>query len=228
MPAVNVAPSNSFDEIGSLAIAISGSQITRSTEQRHLGIFFRPINESLQLIHLGWHDRFFCIAPDERYCWIPCEHIDSVILDNIADWLATVWSVNGSTIPYSIKPYDSDPFDSAGKLVCREPGDGFTCSTFVMWVFYHSHIELLDKDSWEDRPDDKIWRQKIIDMLYEKLPNETAHIEAQSEYIDHASRYRPEEVAGAAATFSTAPIVFSHAKELGECVVLRMSLKERL
>jgi hypothetical protein len=228
VPVVNVAPSNSFDEIGSLAIAISGSQITGSTEQRHIGIFFRSIKEKLQLIHLGWHDRFDCIAPDEHYCWIPCEHIDPVTLDNIADWLATVWRVNGSAIPYSIKPYDSDPFDSAGKLICRELGDGFTCSTFVMWIFHHSYIELLDKASWEDRPEDKIWRQKIIDMLYKTRPKASAHIEAQSEYIDQASRYRPEEVAGAAAIFGSAPIVFNHAKELGECVVLRMSLNGML
>ncbi len=228
MPTVNVAPDNPFSDIPSLAIAISGSATTRSLKRRHLGIFFRPDGEDLQLIHLGWHDDFHRDSPDEKYCWVPCKHIDPVVLDTIADWLSEVWKANGSKIPYSIKPYDTNPFDDFGKLISREPGDGFTCATFVMWVFYHSHIELIDKGSWKDRRNDKIWRQWIIDMLNRTHPGETEHIEAQSAYIDHASRFRPEEVAGAAATFNSTPLKFGAAVKAGKRLTLQMRKRRML
>lgn len=227
--AVNVAASTPFSDISSLAIAIAGSKVTTSEDGRHLGIFFRSEDEPLQLIHMAWHDALICEEPNSDYCWIPCSsHIDPVILDTIADWLATVYKVNGSTMPYSIKSYLSDPFDEKGKLVARELGDGLTCSTFVMWVFHHSYIELLNKNSWKDRPDDKLWRQSMINLLLRTRGYAKKHIEAQNESVSSELRYRPEEVAGAAATFTNNPIDFDQAIELGENVVFEMTKKNML
>lgn len=215
---VNIARDNPFDEVKHLAIAIKEF----GPQQRHVGIFFRPDGEGLQIIHLGWHDDFRCHDANTDYYWIPCAGLDPIVLANIADWLSIVWQVNGSAIPYSIKPFDGDPFDETGKLNRRELGDGFTCATFVLWVFWHSHIELIDKESWRDRPEDQQWREGIIKMLRDTVPYAELHIKAQEEYINKAARYRPEEVAGTAGTFSGKPIAFDEAVCLGNCVLQRM------
>lgn len=230
MPQVNVASENPLNKIESLAIVIGN-------KGRHIGMFFRPVGEDLQMIHLGWHDDFRCgepdlcwhddsrsREPDKDFCWIPCEGINSIVLANIADWLAVVWKENGESIPYSIKPFDADPFDDSGKLRFREQGDGFTCATFVLWVFSHSQIELVNKDSWEDRDEDRCWRAWIVEMLEEHSNADKAHIDAQREYINTASRFRPVEVAGAAGDYAGTPIEFTHATLLGECVKQRMEL----
>ena len=230
MAQINIASDNPLYQIENLAIAIG-------KKGRHIGIFFRPEDEELQMIHLGWHDDFRCgepdlywhdysrrSEPDNDFCWILCEGIHSIVLANIADWLAVVWRENGQTIPYSIKPFDRDPFDDSGKLRCREPGDGFTCATFVLWVFSHSQIELVNKDSWEDRDEDRCWRAWIVEMLEEHSTADKAHIDAQQEHIESASRFRPVEVAGAASVYTGTPIEFTHASELGKCVKQRMEL----
>lgn len=226
---VNVASSNPLSEIENLAIAIG-------SKGGHIGIFFHPDGHDLQMIHLAWHDDFRCgkpdlcwhgstTTPDNDFCWIPCAGINSIVLANIADWLSSVWEINGHKIPYSIKPFDKTPFDESGKLHSSEPGDGFTCATFVLWVFSHSEIELVNKDTWEARAEDRDWQEKIMEYL-DKCPTASkAHIEAQREYVNLASRFRPVEVASAAGVYKGTSIVFSEAVELGNSLKSQMSIR---
>lgn len=115
-PIVNFPSVTPFQEIKSLAVAIVGSKVTRNQTQRHVGLFFRPDGEDLQLIHFGWHDYLTCEGGENPdYSWIaPSNHINPVVLDTIADWLSVVWRSNRQIIPYSIKSNDSPPFDSKG------------------------------------------------------------------------------------------------------------------
>lgn len=219
LPVVNVAPNNPFDHIETLAIAIAGSEITRSDERRHLGIFYRTDDGALSLIHMGWHLDLNKISPDIRYCWIPCKGIDPVVLETIADWLDIIWEANGQYLPYSIRQYDANPFDMSGKLIKRNAGDGFTCATFVLWVFHRAQLDLIDKSSWPHRLEDLKSKQWVINMLRKHNPEAEEHIIAQIEDIDSAIRFRPEEVAGVAAIYIDTPIQFDQAVDLGECVL---------
>jgi len=210
---VRVAGKNGFDDIRSLAIAISGD-----SSRRHVGILFRPDEQPVQLIHLGWHGLLEREPPSNDYCWVSVKDIHPVVLDNIADWLPQVWRENGRAIPYSIKPFDVDPFDENGKLRATLPGEGFTCATFVLWVFHHFKVGLIDAGTWQDRPDDRQWRAWIVEMLERtkikyQIPDD--HIEAQTPYVRHAARFRPEEVAGAAANYQGEGAAFRNAVDYG-------------
>lgn len=228
MPILNVNSYNSFSNIKALAIAIAGSEITHSDARRHLGIFFRNDKDELSLMHLGWHLRLENNPPNPSYCWIPCEGLNSVLLENIADWLDVIWQMNGSKLPYSIRQYDSDPFDGSGKLIKSEPGDGFTCATFVLWVFYRAQVDLIEKSSWQNRAGDQDWAQWAISMLRQHNSNETSHIAKQAEHISSAIRFRPEEVAGAAAIYIDTPIAYEKANELANCILGKMKIFNKI
>jgi hypothetical protein len=218
---VKLPGSGNFEEISSLAIAISGD-----SRRRHTGLIFRPDAQPVQLIHLGWHGLLEReTPPPQEYCWVAINAVHPVVLDNIADWLPQVWRENGRHIPYSIKPYDQDPFDENGKLRTSLPGEGFTCATFVLWIFHHFRVSLIDQQGWQDRPDDRLWRQWIVQMLDQSkvkynIPED--HIAAQAPFIRQACRFRPEEVAGAAAKHDGKAADFQQVLAYGEQVLAEM------
>jgi hypothetical protein len=211
----------------SIAIAIASFM----PERRHTGLLFRPEGEPWQLIHLGWHDDFKIEQPSQKYCAVKLSGIDPVILDGMADWLPQMLSANGGRMAYSIKPFDEHPFDTEGKVRFSQPGDGFTCATFLLWAFNHWNIPLISLDGWEDRPDDVQWREWIMQMLREtqdryKIPEE--HILAQAPYVAHAARFRPEEVAGAGGEREGRPSTFPEAVRKGQAVLEGMDRLGRL
>lgn len=228
MPTVKAAPNDPPYGIESLAIAIAGSEVTGSERFRHLGIFFRPNGGDLRLMHMGWH--FGNILkndiPDPEYCWVPCKNINPVVLDNIADWLDMIWRKNGPEFIYSILEYEENPFDDSGKLVKKDLGYGFTCSSFVLGMFeYAAQIRLVNRGSWESRQEDLAWKRAAIKYQIDETGD---HIAAQEENIDIAFRYRPEEVAGSAAAYVDTPIEFDQAVKLGQCVLEGMESLEKL
>lgn len=224
-PKVNSPVFDSFDKIQSLAIAIGGKDLTGKSKFRHLGLLYRE-NGQVQLMHMGWHltDTLQKEQPDPRYCWIPCENIDPTVLDVVADWLETIWTVNNGVLPYSLKDYDASPFDTSGKLISKSSGEGFTCSTFVLWVFYQAQLSLINNETWVFREDDKKWQKAVIYLSKKKNKDNKAeeYFEAQLNNPRLGYRVRPEEVAGVAAIYSDAPIEFDQASHLGDCVLKKM------
>ena len=201
-------------DLPSLAVAIEWP----SSDQRHVGFYFHPVNEPLQIIHLGWHGIFEIKAPADEYAWVEISGVDPIILDNIADWIPQTLKANDGHLPYSIKPFDADPFDEDGKVIPSLPGDGFTCATFLLWVFVHFHLPLIAVETWRDRKDDALWRQKIISALERtkrRFNISDEHIAAQLPYVSHAARFRPEEIAGAAGAYNGQPMSFESTVDHG-------------
>lgn len=225
MQIVRVVDDDEFDKIPSLAIAIAGDSVSNNPERRHAGLYFRSDEDPLKIIHLGWHGKLESMLPDMQYAWIAISGIDPIILDNIADWLPQTLQANNGNLPYSIKPFDSDPFDEHGTLRFSEPGDGFTCATFVLWIFHHFNLPLIALENWENRKEDTKWREWIVDMLRRTKNSHHVseeHIMAQIPFIEHAARFRPEEVGGAAGSYSGAPLGFSDAIDVGEKVLVKL------
>jgi hypothetical protein len=205
-------------ELPSLAIAIEWAH----PDQRHVGFYFQPVDEPLKIIHMGWHGIFEIIDPASDFAWVEISGIDPIVLDNIADWLPQTLKANNGHMAYSIKPFDADPFDDDGKVIASVPGDGFTCATFLLWVFVHFQLPLIDVTTWRDREQDQLWRQKIFRALNgtkDKYGISDAHIAAQSPYVAHAARFRPEEVAGAAGSYKGQPLSFEDTVALGDEVL---------
>ncbi|MFZ2403891.1 MAG: hypothetical protein WAW41_02065 [Methylobacter sp.] len=231
-PKVKSPAFDSFKNIQSLAIAIGGKDVTNNSKFKHLGLLYRQDNGTIQLMHMGWllTDTLTKVDPNSDYCWIPCENIDPTVLDNVADWLETIWSVNNGKLPYSVSDYDAEPFDASGNLIIKSSYEGFTCSTFVLWVFHQAQLNLINKNTWQFREDDKKWQTHVINLNKRKNKNKKAeeHFKAQLDNPKLGYRIRPEEVAGVAAIYSDAPIEFSQAVELGELVLEGMNVLHKL
>lgn len=105
------------------------------------------------------------------------------------------------------------PFTPEGRFVgFPSEGMGFTCATFVMEVFDTFGFPLLDKETWQNRPDDIQWQAKVIEILRKRKVSQ-AHVDAASRYIG-AFRFRPEEVAVGAADVDP-PLSFADAVARG-------------
>ena len=83
-------------------------------------------------------------------------------------------------------------------------------------------MKLLDIDAWPSRPEDSVWQEKVLGMLAETSVAE-AHIRAVREERG-CLRFRPEEVAGAAA-YSSYPVTFLQAEEAGAALVRELELR---
>jgi hypothetical protein len=59
-------------------------------------------------------------------------------------------------------------------------------------------------------------------MLKKHCPDANEHIDAQAKYIEDAVRFRPEEVAGAAAEYYDSPIHFDRATVLAQSILDQM------
>ncbi len=122
-------------------------------------------------------------------------------------------------VPYALDPADAR-LDPAGTLQLNQ-SLGLTCATFVVLVFRHARIELLDMITWsQDRPAE---RQREDEDAQRRL---VAYLRHNPESQQHASlverqvgctRIRAEEVA-AASGMTGHPIPFMRAEPQGRLV----------
>lgn len=205
-----------------VSVSISGSE-----DQRHLGLHVVD-GENVLIYHLAWHCFFFKntdaeyrdrIAP--KYMLVPLEHFTPHEMLHIYRHLIAIHSRNGRAIPYGFK-YVVDSVLTREGLVPPDlpPGSGLTCSTFVLQVLRNNEFFILDTESWESREGDAAWQAGILAALKEYAPQ--AHIEALTECVGVAVRFRPEEVAGCARAYEETSILFPEGILLGERVVTEM------
>jgi len=210
-----------FSQISYLAVALGGE-----VDQTHVGLIFANHSSPRpRLLHLGFHHRLKLddLDPTE-YCWIDVLGLDEDERHQMSIWLGAIWSANGQRIPYGIS-FSSEPyFDSSGAFVSTSSGTGLTCATFVSALFRDFGFPILDTESWQssypnDRQADDIrWQNHIVNLLSEHkayLQISDEHIASQIAAIGIACRYRPEEVAAAAAIYTSDPVHFSVAAPQG-------------
>ena len=188
-----------LNDFKDLAIAIKMTD--KETQQCHLGIFLKnELMEQPKMLHLGWHNDFrFELVQGRNYFFLDtCKGINKEIIEDFVDWLATLWEINGSNIPYGLVMDHSKNYISSDTAIIKtEIGQGFTCATFVMQCFKAWGFEFLDTSSWPIREEDIKWKDRVFWLLEKEEGIDMKHIEIQRKDTT-IIRFRPEEVAAAA------------------------------
>ena len=191
-----------FSEVESIAIAIKAA----TSSQRHVGILFRGVeSETVHLLHFAWDRDLRCQTPQEDYLWVQ-PPLSPLRARQVAARCKQIKEANTGTLPYAFSA-PNDCFDEAtGAYLFGPKKRGLTCATFVLAVFHASGLPLVAYDTWpKSRAGDTDWKIHIIGMLRARGASveHLAHLSAEFTTI----RYRPEDVAGAAAC-ATIPAEF--------------------
>lgn len=210
--------------------------------QRHTGILFRVDQSSaVEFLHLADHHRLLRqsrIKPS--YCWvdtnIPMPRVRQLaaICDDIAHANLT------EQIPYSFGTPVNAFDEKTKKFLLGPTRTGLTCASFVLAVFERAKLRLVYYRGWPSPDSDDIkWQQSILEYLRGNPLVSREHIDAVEREVGNSVRYRPEQVAAAAAIRKRRPVKYKYAKSLGEDVVrfvngqsvvarYRLSLLDRL
>lgn len=170
--------------------------------QSHIGIVHTSKESGMALLHLAWHCQLrndSTIPPDLKMkVWV-APPVPKERLRSMAAFCRRLWKKSeAGEVPYAFS-HPSGAFDSnTGALLLGPTRFGLTCASFVLAVFEATGLKLVDYTSWPvDRPGDREWQESMVALLATK--------QAPEEHVDHvrseigAARYRPEEVAAAAA-----------------------------
>ncbi len=189
-----------FHEIQGAAIAITSVD----EDQRHVGILHKEQSSGqVLLLHLAWHLALKAGPPKACYAWVD-PPIHEARGRQVAARCRQVFRANERRLPYAFSP-PNDCFDPVtGKYLFGPTRHGLTCATFVLAVFQSAGIRLVDDTTWpRSRQGDDEWREKILAAL--RNPQITRPV-ASKEHLAAIQReadlvrFRPEDVAGAAAT----------------------------
>ncbi len=193
-----------------------------SPGRRHTGIFYRVnATDDIEFLHLAWHcdlqrDRAF----SGEYYWVEPK-INKARLRQLAAICDDIAAENfPNRIPYaSGSPVGA--FDEKTKAFLLGPTRaGLTCASFVLAVFERAELRLVRYSGWP-APDlvDVEFQQFVVDNLRGRHGVSKEHIEAVEREVGTSVRYRPEQVAGAAAIRMYRPVKYPYAKALGNDIV---------
>ena len=204
-----------------LAIAIAGNIVTQDRNQNHIAVVYRGDDRAYYLAHLAWHYRFRHELWDCRYYWVELPGVSEEVQETLADWIVLVASKAADIpIPYSIVFSPDRSFDAAGEYIDSNDGRGLTCATFVLALLSDFGMPIADLTTWpKGRIEDQTWAVKILSYLHceisSKYPNLLPKFAQQWNERMQLRRYRPEEVAACAYSYSGLPVSFDDASVLG-------------
>ena len=203
-----------FGEVDHLGVVIREFRPADRAPFRHAGFLYRIDDGAPLMVHLAWH---YCLRhepPDEDYLWqtVALEEENRQV---VAAWLGAE-HLHPADIPYGFDAFGLC-FDENDEFVPPPVGKGLTCATLISAVLAFLGFELLEQNTWEDRPDDVHWQNEILRAL--RGHASPAHIEALQTDIG-AKRFRPEEVVGAAITSDPKwPVPFSDARQMADSIL---------
>jgi hypothetical protein len=186
-------------------------------EGSHVGLLYRLNSAEPKLLHLGWHHELYEDDTIRRgYAWTACVGFAGSEGRDLASWLQKVYRANVGRIPYGINYWPGACFDEDGVFTPSHDGLGLTCATFVMALFEAKSYPIINIGSWKSRADDEEWFNNVVDDLKNRSSASQEHIDAQIAAIGNAVRFRPLEVAAAAAIYDEDPIAFEQAVPISE------------
>lgn len=204
-------------DVDSFGVAI----LEVTPEQRHAAIVFREQRAAgLSVLHLAWHYVLRVDPHTSKYRCVPCKYFDPEELDFFAEHAARIFDANKENgIPYGFGYTGGGVFNGDLSFIDK-PGAGLTCATFLLAFFNNLGFEILDIQSWQNRPDDEQWQRNIFDHLRSHLDEVSAPtVEC---LIGQAYRYRPEEVVGAIGSYQDSPLSFTQAVSIGQQLLAEM------
>lgn len=179
----------------------------------HSGIVFRASDGSGAVVHLAWHCQLECGETSGWAHVVP--DLDPVDLIVVAAHCVTLRDARPE-IPYGLA-FETSLFDEDGKFVPGPGESGLTCATFVLAVFDWAGVRLLERRSWQERPEDVTIQQRLVGYLRRTAnarPEHVAAVEAEVGCV----RFRSEEAAAASA-MKDRPATFEQAAPAGLEVV---------
>jgi hypothetical protein len=118
--------------------------------------------------------------------------------------------------------FNNSTFDNEGNLKLQEGDFGLTCSTFILSIFESVNIPLIEFNSWEQRKEDILWHEMVLDFFVTK--NQLNPEKYSKELVEHFKnnagcfRYRPEDVAVATSN-NFFPSNFDFCNDYGERLI---------
>lgn len=200
------------------AVGVAVRCIDRNNGQLHAGVFLVGADGASALIHLAWHydlRRTETLAPYSLAEVRQPHSLWSRRAQAIANFAEQVFEHHGTGgLPYSFTRHAS--FDRSARFLPEQGGaPGFTCATFAMAVFAAAGVPLMCDEGWpRPAPDDVAWQAFIALHLCQDDPQHAADL---NDYAGEAARYRPEQVACAAAS-DHHPVAYEDVREVADCV----------
>ena len=221
---VNLFKLTDEEDLGKLGLI--GIAITRINDtQHHIGILLKDNSfGTIRFLHLAWH---LILEFDEIHSsnFNPTNYlftIPNLPKGRDAQLVAAckkIWKKNNDDgIPYGFNEPKFSFDEATGAFLFGETKLGLTCSTFILAVFEHVGVNLINYQTWKDRPDDDEWRIATAKRIEQRYP-EHAQLILNS---PHAPRYRPPDVTVAAALFPP-PLIFNQAVEHGNQVIMQLN-----
>jgi hypothetical protein len=205
-----------FSEGGEMAVAVAIGRISTPPHNTHAGVIYKG-GDGLRMIHLGWHHQlhdsewkygqnYAHVVPN-----IPQERVNAVAA------LRRLIRRKYPGIPYAFRLVEDVRFNTTtGNIILSKGALGLNCSSFVLIVFLQAGVRLIQLETWEERPEDRVWQQHLLDLLI-RTNAPTEHVEAVRGEIGCA-RIRPEEVAGACLE-DDLPASFARCRDNGQAIV---------
>lgn len=182
----------------------------------HIGLLAKdPEDDQIYFIHQPWHKEPLKehFSPEDKTFKICCmSNLIKVERETFLTQLFPIIESNPNGLPYSINYRPYDYLDESGQLVNLEVGEGLTCATFILELMKNLGYPLIKSETWMIREEDQKWRDFILKCL--KSSCEEQHITNQ--YVEQTARFRPEEVAAAAAIYNRTEQEFREIEPIGK------------
>jgi hypothetical protein len=191
-------------------------------DQRHTGIAYR-VDEAapFQFLHLAWHrDLRKQGRIPAHYCWVD-PRIPAARLRQLAAICEDICHANlVEKVPYSFGTPVSAFDERTKKFLLGPTTTGLTCASFVLAVFERAQLQLVQYSGWPAPDDQDVrWQQIVLDALRNTTGVSSDHVQAVEREIGTSVRYRPEQVAGAAAIRGRRPVKYRYAQCVGNDIV---------
>lgn len=217
--------------VGLVAVASPPTQAAvlcamRGPVGAHVGIWYAANDDGRRFVHLAWHYRLKDDdAPPEGSMWVR-PLLDENALSGVrtSAHLVARRSDDGR-VPYAFARGDA-MYDAQGQLRLGS-SLGLTCADFVLLVFEHARIDLVDQASFDTgrdttrRDQDGYAQAQLVEYLHAgdaEAQQQAKRIEGQ---VGICTRIRAEEVA-AASGLPNLPVVYSRAESAGRDLLQRL------
>ena len=213
-----------FEELGNIGLAIlCRPQTPEAEEIRHLGIVYRTPRygaNTIHLLHVPSHMGSVRGRLRNDYGWLEPILPRPLARLLVAQCVRIMERYEYQGLPYGLR-YAYAQFDVNGEY--KPNGDkGLTCATFVLAVFASAGLELLRREEWFLRIDDRRDKKRLIRGVRDGGAQQHAAV-LESEDEMAAPRFRPEEVVAAGTVDGSAlPLGFREAEARGAAIVAEL------
>lgn len=188
----------------------------------HVGVLYRVDSAGERRhLHLAWHHRLRDEPTLSSDGWWIVPRLDDFELADLCTSARLIAKRHqDGLVPYSLR-LAATHFERDGTLRL-DGGIGLTCATFVIIIFAHARIHLLDSATWDtDRPlerrqEDDAAQRALVDYLRNN-PESRTHADLVEQEIG-CTRIRAEEVA-AASGMSGLPVPFTRVEPQGRMLL---------